>query len=61
MFPTTGLAKIDVATTAHGLESRSPFLDHELTALAALAATMSKRQIVPALLNVIGGFVDNAN
>ena len=29
------IAKIDVATMAHGLEARSPFLDHELMQLAA--------------------------
>lgn len=29
------LAKIDIATMAHGLEARSPFLDHELLAFAA--------------------------
>jgi asparagine synthase (glutamine-hydrolysing) len=29
------IAKIDIATMAHGLEARSPFLDHELMQLAA--------------------------
>jgi asparagine synthase (glutamine-hydrolysing) len=29
------IAKIDIATMAHGLEARSPFLDHELMELAA--------------------------
>jgi asparagine synthase (glutamine-hydrolysing) len=29
------ITKIDIATMAHGLEARSPFLDHELMQLAA--------------------------
>lgn len=33
-LPDDLLVKVDVATMAHGLEGRSPFLDHELMALA---------------------------
>jgi asparagine synthase (glutamine-hydrolysing) len=40
------IAKIDIATMAHGLEARSPFLDHELMELAAS---------IPAGLKVRGG------
>ena len=29
------IAKMDIATMAHGLEARSPFLDHELMQFAA--------------------------
>ncbi|MCH7555506.1 MAG: asparagine synthase (glutamine-hydrolyzing), partial [Proteobacteria bacterium] len=34
-LPDDLLVKVDVATMAHGLEGRSPFLDHELMACAA--------------------------
>ncbi len=34
-LPDDLLVKVDVATMAHGLEGRSPFLDHELMGLAA--------------------------
>ena len=34
-LPDDLLVKVDVATMAHGLEARSPFLDHELMAFAA--------------------------
>ena len=34
-LPDDLLVKVDVATMAHGLEGRSPFLDHELMAFAA--------------------------
>ena len=34
-LPDDLIAKIDIATMAHGLEARSPFLDHELMELAA--------------------------
>ncbi|HEY4093910.1 MAG TPA: asparagine synthase (glutamine-hydrolyzing) [Baekduia sp.] len=40
------IAKIDIATMAHALEARSPFLDHELMQLAAS---------IPAGLKVRGG------
>ena len=40
------IAKIDIATMAHALEARSPFLDHELMELAAS---------IPAELKVRGG------
>jgi asparagine synthase (glutamine-hydrolysing) len=40
------IAKIDIATMAHALEARSPFLDHELMELAAS---------IPADLKVRGG------
>ena len=40
------IAKIDIATMAHGLEARSPFLDHELMQLAAS---------IPAELKIRGG------
>jgi len=40
------IAKIDIATMAHALEARSPFLDHELMQLAAS---------IPAELKVRGG------
>jgi asparagine synthase (glutamine-hydrolysing) len=40
------IAKIDIATMAHGLEARSPFLDHELMEFAAS---------IPADLKVRGG------
>ena len=35
-LPDDLLVKVDVATMAHGLEGRSPFLDHELMAFAAV-------------------------
>ena len=34
-LPDDLLVKVDIATMAHGLEGRSPFLDHELMAFAA--------------------------
>ncbi len=34
-LPDDLLVKVDIATMAHGLEARSPFLDHELMAFAA--------------------------
>jgi asparagine synthase (glutamine-hydrolysing) len=34
-LPNDLIAKMDIATMAHGLEARSPFLDHELMELAA--------------------------
>jgi asparagine synthase (glutamine-hydrolysing) len=38
------LAKVDIATMAHGLEARSPLLDHELMELAAaIPATLKVR------------------
>jgi asparagine synthase (glutamine-hydrolysing) len=36
------LVKMDVATMAHGLEARSPFLDHELVEFAAALPTRMK-------------------
>ncbi len=34
-LPDDLLRRIDIATMAHGLEGRSPFLDHEFMAFAA--------------------------
>ena len=44
-LPDDLLTKIDIATMAHGLEARSPFLDHELLELSAA---------IPAALKVRG-------
>ena len=45
-LPDDLLVKVDVATMAHGLEGRSPFLDHELM---AYAAAIPATQRMPAL------------
>ena len=41
-LPDDLLVKVDVATMAHGLEGRSPFLDHELMAYAATIPASQK-------------------
>ena len=45
-LPDNLLVKVDIATMAHGLEGRSPFLDHELMEFAAT---------LPAALKLRGG------
>lgn len=41
-LPDDLLVKVDVATMAHGLEGRSPFLDHQLMALATAIPTAQR-------------------
>jgi asparagine synthase (glutamine-hydrolysing) len=41
-LPDDLLVKVDIATMAHGLEGRSPFLDHELMEFAASLPTRFK-------------------
>jgi asparagine synthase (glutamine-hydrolysing) len=43
-LPDCLLVKVDIATMAHGLEGRSPFLDHVLMEFAATLPTQLKRQ-----------------
>ena len=43
-LPDDLLAKVDIATMAHGLEGRSPFLDHPLVELALRLPSRLKRQ-----------------
>ena len=56
-LPDDLLVKVDVATMAHGLEGRSPFLDHELMACAAAipaAQRMSGLRTKSLLKSVMG-------
>jgi asparagine synthase (glutamine-hydrolysing) len=43
-LPDCLLVKVDIATMAHGLEGRSPFLDHELMEFAATLPVHLKRR-----------------
>ena len=44
-LPDDLLVKVDVATMAHGLEARAPFLDHELMAFAATIPAARKMRL----------------
>mgnify|MGYP000898514295 CR=1 FL=1 len=55
-LPEDLLVKVDVATMAHGLEGRSPFLDHDLMEFAASLPERLKLRAVIVALSRFGGY-----